>query len=115
MHNDNDDSGKPRRRVRMARAVLARVELQRARLASSYAAARSEQQKFNAAASALRAAIAERLHRDNPALDRRLAAVTSQIMQLTAELLTQQERSAQRVLRRDEMRQERSSDYAGTH
>ncbi len=115
----NDSPEKPRRRVRMARAALARVELHRHRLASSYAAAASEQARFNAAAAALRSAAAERLHRDNPAINRRMAALTSQIMQLVVELHTQQERSAHRVLRHDEMRQTREedshSDYARTH
>lgn len=110
-----DTAEKPRRRVRTANAALSRVQLQRHRLASTYAAASSAQERFNAAATALRAAAAERLHRDSPAAARRVEALTSQIMQLVSELHTQQERSAQRVLRAEDRRHARNERNRDEH
>lgn len=99
---------RPRRRVRIAHAALNRVRAQRESFATAYAPARTAQDRFNTAATALRAAAAERTQRDNPATAKRLDEITNQITALVDELHDQQERHAQRVLCTDERRQARN-------
>lgn len=102
------ETPRPRRRVRIAHALLRRVQAQRDWFATAYAAAGTAQARFNAAAAALRSAASERIHRDNPAVATRLDEITTQITALLDELHQQQEHDANRVLRTDERRQERN-------
>ena len=99
---------RPRRRVRIAHALLRRVQQQRDWFASAYATASSPQQGFNVLATALRAAIGERRTREDPHLLARLNALNSDLAQLLDELLEQQEQHANRVLRSDQNRQNRN-------
>lgn len=104
---------RPRRRVRIAHAVLNRVQAQRDWFATAYATAGTAQARFNTAAAALRAAAAERTHRDNPAVAARLDEITSQITDLLDELHQQQEQHAHRALRTDQRRQDRNERRRG--
>lgn len=99
---------RPRRRVRIAHAVLNRVRRQRDWFANAYAAASSAQARFNAAAAALRAAGSERVTRGDPAVARRLEALSSEAAELVEQLHQQQEQHANRVLRTDQQRQDRN-------
>lgn len=103
-----DPEPRPRRRVRIAQALLRRVQRQRDWFASTYAAANTPQQQFNDVASALRAAIGERRTRADPHLVERLNALNGELAQLLDELHEQQEQHAHRVLRSDQNRQNRN-------
>lgn len=103
-----DPDARPRRRVRIANALLRRVQTQRDWFASAYATATSPQQGFNVITSALRAAIGERRTRDDPHLLARLNALNGELAQLLDELHEQQEQHAHRVLRSDQNRQNRN-------
>lgn len=101
-------SERPRRRVRIAYAALARVQAQRDRFTATYAIGRTAQARFNTAADALRAAAAERLYRDDPVVTSWLDEITTQITTLVDELHEQQEQHARHVLRADQLRHERN-------
>lgn len=112
------DEARPRRRVRVAHAILRRVQNQRDAFAAAYGQATTAQARFNAAATALRAAASERNQRGDRATARRLDELTDQITALLDELHEAQERRADRVLRADARRiarNERTLDDHGNH
>ena len=98
-----------RRRVRVALAVLRRVQTQRDRYATAYGQATTAQQRFAATANALRAAAASGSHQHQPdEVARRLDRVTDQMARLLSELLDAQQAKANRTLRADRRRIERN-------
>lgn len=100
-----DEAARPRRRVRAARATDARVALERDRFTTAYAAATTSQQRFNQAATALRAAAAPGRHQPDPAaVTRRLDQITAQITALVEELHIAQRQHAENTIRADERR-----------
>lgn len=98
----------PRRRVRIANALLHRVQHQQDWFASTYAAANTPQQQFNVLTTALRVALGERRTRGDPQLLARLNTLNSELALLLDELHEQQQQHAHRVLRTDEQRQHRN-------
>src|SRR5699024_5812987 len=102
---DTSPESRERRRVRRARALLARIGEQRDRLATSYGHATTPRQRFAAAADALRHAAAATSHQPHPAeLDHHLRRVTADMLALVDELHTHHEQLAQTTLRADARR-----------
>lgn len=95
-----------RRRARVATATLRRVQQQRGRFASDYAAADTASRRFAAATHAVRAAAADATGHDTA---RRLDELTAQIAGLLHELHEQSERAATKTLRAEQRRTERNT------
>lgn len=93
-----------RRRVRTARSVLDRISSQREWFATAYAHAATPQQRFTAAATALRSAAASKKQRHPDDIERRLDVLTGQIVSLLNELHTAQQDAAEKTLRSDAAR-----------
>lgn len=102
------DTPSERRRVRAARARIARIETQRERFATSYAIARTPQERFNAVMFALRAAVADKHQADPIDVTRRLDMLTDQAKALLDELHTTQQHQANHTIRADARRTARN-------
>lgn len=105
---------KQRRRVRVALATLRRVRGQRERFATEYGKAVTAQERFAAAANALRAAAADGAHQPDPdEVARRLNRITDSITTLLSELHEAQQDQADKTLRADQRRIERNERRRG--
>jgi len=99
------DVARQRRRVRAAHAALTRVQAQRDEFATAYGQATTAQERFNAAAFALRGAAASGRHQpDQAEVARRLDVITDQMTQLLDELFVAQQAKADKTIRADQRR-----------
>lgn len=105
---------KQRRRVTVALATLRRVRSQRERFATEYGQATTAQARFAAACAALRAAAADGAHQPDPVeVARRLDRLTHAVTSVLTELHEAQQDKAEKTLRADQRRIERSERRRG--
>lgn len=94
-----------RRRVRVARSTLVRVDRQRERHAVEYSRSTTPVQRLAAVVLALRSAAAPGRHQpDQPAVDRRVDDLAAYAHELLEELWAAQQAAAEKTIRDDERR-----------
>lgn len=107
---------KERRRARVARSTLARVDWQTADFTQRYGKAQTPRQRLSIAAQALMGAAAPGAHQpDQDTADRLVERVTENVIDALRELHSAQRATADEVLAKEQRRQARAAERRSRH